>query len=318
MTDDGQKCFAYLKENAPRWIQALGDIERHVEDKQKEMDKMPDPSLMQNSSAASIREQAITDGTTTSNTSSPRDPAQQHTSRWPTVLPKRKKNPGSISSTVASGPTKFRSRSMVVVYYNAEIQKAFEQLVRDIGIGRNLIRKGKMTARMETLTGVLNDDGVYDITDGDVPPSIELSGFRRAGERTPIKRPNSNTDGTPTAFDRADKALEKAQSFCERGAHQFLRDGDCRLEIETAKKAFEEVSKISIEELPRVEASNRSAKSRPETAGSTARPKSNDDDQGSSGMSLGPIEVDDSEEQAPINLPTLRLTSRMGPRRSPG
>jgi hypothetical protein len=52
----------------------------------------------------------------------------------------------------------------------------------------------------------------------------------------------------------ADAALEKAQSLCERGAHQFLREGDCEAEIVGAKESFEEVKRLSDQELIRLRA----------------------------------------------------------------
>jgi hypothetical protein len=54
------------------------------------------------------------------------------------------------------------------------------------------------------------------------------------------------------AFAEADAALEKAQSLCERGAHQFLRDGDCETETAAAKKCFEEVISVCESEIEKL------------------------------------------------------------------
>ena len=47
----------------------------------------------------------------------------------------------------------------------------------------------------------------------------------------------------------ADTALENAQSLCERGAHQFLREGDCEAEIAGAKESFEQSKRLADQEL---------------------------------------------------------------------
>jgi hypothetical protein len=74
----------------------------------------------------------------------------------------------------------------------------------------------------------------------------------------PFAQPNLADIKSDTAVQKhdarqeADAALDKAQGFCEQGAHQFLRDGDCGEEINGAKTAFEEVIRISEEELERL------------------------------------------------------------------
>lgn len=54
------------------------------------------------------------------------------------------------------------------------------------------------------------------------------------------------------AREEADNSLDKAQGFCERGAHQFLRDGDCGEEVNGAKAAFQDIIRISKEEVERL------------------------------------------------------------------
>lgn len=45
--------------------------------------------------------------------------------------------------------------------------------------------------------------------------------------------------GAPEAFETADKDLEAAQTLCEVGAHQFLRDGNCSEELGGTKERFD-------------------------------------------------------------------------------
>lgn len=59
---------------------------------------------------------------------------------------KRKRKSGSADLSGASGPRRYRTRSMVIVYYDSAIQEAFESLVRGIAGARNNLRKGKTAA----------------------------------------------------------------------------------------------------------------------------------------------------------------------------
>jgi hypothetical protein len=61
------------------------------------------------------------------------------------VLKKRK------TESLASGESivpKYRTRSMIIVYYDSTVQTAFEELVKFVSGSRNAMRKGKMAAKM--------------------------------------------------------------------------------------------------------------------------------------------------------------------------
>ena len=75
--------------------------------------------------------------------SSPTSPAQARAA--PAKLQKRK--PESIISGESALP-KYRTRSMIIVYYDSAVQSAFEELVKFVSGSRNAMRKGKMTAKM--------------------------------------------------------------------------------------------------------------------------------------------------------------------------
>ena len=166
---------------------------------------------------------------------------------------KRKPRPGSILSG-ASGPAKYRSRSMLIVYYDSAIQEAIEALVRNIGSARNNLRKGKTTASFKARMSSLGM-GLP------LPPSTahRASNFMILGDKTthPKLTSKDSLDGTTrpdplAAFDQADKCLETAQSLCEAAAHQFLRDGDCGAELEGTKKQFEGCLKVAEQEVARL------------------------------------------------------------------
>lgn len=175
----------------------------------------------------------------------------------------RKRKPASLLSRQASGPSKYRSRTMILVYYDGEIQKQFEALVRSIGMGRNLLRKGKMAARMEALAELAGSD---DNSDGDeADPAMAKIGYRHrtglsslrtrsAMSRGPTTAPGNNAPPSPELFDTIDKSLELAQGLCEKAAHQSLRDGDCRKEVDAMKVHFQDVLVTAGKEVTRYQA----------------------------------------------------------------
>ncbi|TGO11545.1 hypothetical protein BTUL_0107g00300 [Botrytis tulipae] len=65
--------------------------------------------------------------------------------RAPAVLRKRKTE--SHASGNSHAP-KYRTRSMIIVYYDSAVQTAFEELVKFVSGNRNAMRKGKMAAKM--------------------------------------------------------------------------------------------------------------------------------------------------------------------------
>lgn len=75
--------------------------------------------------------------------SNPSSPAQARPG--PAKLQKRK--PESIMSGDSAVP-KYRTRSMIIVYYDSAVQSAFEELVKFVSGSRNAMRKGKMAAKM--------------------------------------------------------------------------------------------------------------------------------------------------------------------------
>ncbi|RDW69358.1 hypothetical protein BP6252_08378 [Coleophoma cylindrospora] len=71
----------------------------------------------------------------------------------PTMQPRvdfskiRKRKTESLASGESQAP-KYRTRSMIIVYYDSAVQTAFEDLVKFVSGSRNAMRKGKMAAKM--------------------------------------------------------------------------------------------------------------------------------------------------------------------------
>jgi hypothetical protein len=264
------RCFTYLLENAPVWIKNVEELEHRIKDRQSEIARIPVPvtkqKIRKSGSTESIRpgkhldEDSGGGGSSTGHhievTSAPQDNdmANPQTTRQFLMGSQRKRKTTSVISSLTAPNAKYRQRSMIIVYYDSIVQESFNSLVQNISGGRNHLRKAKMAARMEALTRGVS----YDTSDADktsrrtayeTTSLPALPNFRSARGFPP--RPDPFANGSPgnspngaTSHDplsAADKALETAQSFCEKGAHQFLRDGDCLHETAGARASFHDV-----------------------------------------------------------------------------
>jgi hypothetical protein len=315
------KCFGYLAENIPEWIGIIDSLEQKIKERQLEISRVPVPThkLKKTGSNESIRPKANSEErpsqTEAEITSAPqaRDVAQAPTSRQLLAAQRKRKTTSVLSNE--SGPNKSRSRSMIIVYYDSEIQEAFEKLVRNIGIGRNQIRKARMASRMEALTGDASDALLR--VDRSRTGYAPMAMFRTARGPGPRPNPLADVDDSPTdAFGTTDAALEKAQSLCEKGAHQFLRDGGCEAETSGARESFVEVLDLSKSELVKLkeEADRRQrekeeAEKHDEKAEVDKVPASNAVEISGPGMI---IEADDNndDEEAMLDMEQIRLMSR--------
>ncbi|RYC78994.1 hypothetical protein BFJ63_vAg18132 [Fusarium oxysporum f. sp. narcissi] len=148
-------------------------------------------------------------------------------------------------------PAAYRTRSMIIVYYDSYVQSFFDDLVRFVSSSRNLMRKAKMAARVAQIKKLAEQDVSEDGNNDDALPSLRYMSSRRFGPMS-ISRPGAG-DQPPDVYDKLDKGLEFVQSMCEHGAHQFLRDGDCNDEISKVQKRLTEILEMAKTEMERVE-----------------------------------------------------------------
>lgn len=325
---DIEKSFAYLHDNIPPWLKSLSEIEDKIAIMQKEISKVPvSPMKRKTVSVESIRDlDDILDAS--------KSPVQ--------ALQSQRRN--DITSASPSTMARNRSRAMmIIVYYDGQIQKEFEQLVRNIGTGRNLLRKGKMAARAAALAEL--ESSSSDASDNEDMDDIrsKIQYRRRAGLSSMRARPSARTQNNATSnnstpeslFEAADKKLEDAQALCERAAHQSLREGDCRKELDGMRKHFQHVLDSATTEVAKhkarreQEAAKRaSTEAKRLSATSTSSPRSP-----SSQMDLDikpvvsvkpstpalqvttqsvDIEIDDNDDDEDLDfvMPPVRLTSR--------
>ncbi|MCJ1435597.1 hypothetical protein MMC27_004971 [Xylographa pallens] len=253
---DALQSFAFLTENLPIWISRLHELSRQASERHAEFTK-----LSQTASYGSIRRKK--NGSTES--LRPRDANEDENSPFANPEPgpistplqinpgskhlfqqhreekmRRKQKSGSVASA-ASGQQRFRTRMSMIVYYDSAIQEGFEALVRNVSSARNTLRKGKTAASfkarmasMGTEESPFGGEGIMQLRNPRIP-------------RMPRSRngPYATESYTDDPFDLIDKDLETAQSLCEVGAHQFLRDGNCIDEILGTKERLENCLRLA-------------------------------------------------------------------------
>ncbi|KIX08415.1 uncharacterized protein Z518_03071 [Rhinocladiella mackenziei CBS 650.93] len=279
---DAHSSFLYLVENLPSWQATIDSLSVHAAQKNAEFGaeyarlvNQIRPKRRKTPSVASIHthdaESPIESPTTSSNVDDVASPSDRvdinpldAENRCLYVQARRKRKPDQSLRSGASGPPQFRNKNQVVVYYDGYLQEQLDSMVKLIGVGRNNLRKGKNALaaakgfRLPTLT----------TRSGQGYPSLEnikstmisrnastlLQGKQSRGPRG---QPASDDE---TAFFQVDKQLEIIQSLCETAAHQFLRDGDCRTELDSIHQKFDlvlEQAKTTAESLKKLRGESR-------------------------------------------------------------
>lgn len=265
MAEEALKCFTSLLDTVPGMLVELESVLKTSKENQKQMlsenqpadqpadqraDQLEDhprkPSISSSLKSRPDKDEEPAQSTPQeAEQTAAREEVPHMTQADALRLAQRKRKTTSICSARQTGPVKYRSRSLVVVYYDGEVQKRFEALVRTIGVCRNSMRKGKMSAKLDIMVRT-GSSGSED------SPDEGLNGIRKSSNCSNTTWPTSvlpKNDGA-LAFDKADGFLDKAQSLCERAAHQVLRDGDCALEVNSAKEHLVSAQKVSEAELP--------------------------------------------------------------------
>lgn len=254
---DALQSFVLLAENLPIWISRLHELSRQVTERHAEFTRLSQTSSFtsmhrkKNGSTESLRPNEASDNENaprpvpeppTSPTRVEINPDSKHLfQQYREEKLRRKRKSGSLNSA-ASGPQRFRARMSMIVYYDSAIQDGFEMLVRNIASARNNLRKGRTAASFKSrLTAMsmeespFGDHGTIQLRNPNIP-------------RLPKSRNGlyTATEGEAfDAFDQVDKNLETAQSLCEVGAHQFLRDGNCADEIAETKERLESCVRLA-------------------------------------------------------------------------
>ncbi|KAI1462076.1 hypothetical protein F4805DRAFT_193120 [Annulohypoxylon moriforme] len=187
---------------------------------------------------------------------------------------------------------KYRSRNMIIVYYDSYVQSFFEELVKFVSMQRNAMRKAKMAAKVARIRRMAelempdeeedddegNGGGSNDLKPRDSlvmraaplkaqeeseEPKLRFVSTRQMGSRNLVPgrmgmRMSRLHGGLGSFQDKGDiwedldRGLEFVQGMCEHGAHQFLRDGDCSDEVEKIKARLAQTKEMADKEMARV------------------------------------------------------------------
>lgn len=258
---DALESFTHLTENLPLWLTKLEALSAQVAEQHAKFSKLTAATEVKldrqkTGSTESLRtkkehpvrtEDEASRAAEAPPTSDPSPSAMQNTANDVLAIKeaRRKRKPGSALSA-ESGPQKYRSRSMVIVYYNSDIQDAFGLLVRNIAGARNNLRKGKTAAEFKKRMASLDMGTPLFSAGGDHVLEYKIG--------RPLTKTSADTDNTCSIFDAIDKELENAQALCERAAHQMLREGDCKEELLGTKNDFHNSLKMAEKEVERLRA----------------------------------------------------------------
>jgi hypothetical protein len=199
-----------------------------------------------------------------------------------------RKRKGSMASGDTSVP-KYRTKSMIIVYYDSDVQQAFTELVKFVSAARNAMRKSKMASRMQEMrrlaeaeaqreeSKIEGEDSMDADPDDDnevyIPPKLNFVSTRRMGPSRDAaalsalgyatnnrSKPSfagrgipSASSGVPDIYEELDKGLEYCQNMCEHAAHQSLRDGQCGSEIVSIKLRLAEVRETSEKYIQKIQ-----------------------------------------------------------------
>ncbi|KAK3070320.1 hypothetical protein LTR53_010671 [Teratosphaeriaceae sp. CCFEE 6253] len=293
MPDDALNCIQAFLKSVPAWIVDIENILATAPARQKEIifEQQPAKPLY-----GTRRKRSSSSSTCTRRHEDTEDIDKQEVehaeSQAPLLRPQlphltdsdvlrlsqRKRKTASVCSGDQSGPRKYRTRSMAVVYYDGDTQKRFETLVKDIGIGRNAVRKGKVGAGMTSLSRSASSGSDHSSEDDEA--TLDLSKLQYKSVRMMREDPGGGEQNA-AAFDQIDTHVEHSQSLCERAAYQILRDGDCAMELNNAKEQLLLARRVAEEELPKLEERSReTAKREPRREEGRGTKEASEDDDG--------------------------------------
>jgi hypothetical protein len=132
--------------------------------------------------------------------SQPTPPTQSR----PSAAVIRKRKTESLASAESLVP-KYRTRSMIIVYYDSAVQTAFEDLVKFVSGSRNAMRKGKMAAKMAEMRRAAElEVDADDDDDDDEGLDTMLKNNRSllaAQKHVPVNKPGQSGPGGIAAAD---------------------------------------------------------------------------------------------------------------------
>lgn len=119
------------------------------------------------------------------------------------TLRKRDRRSNSIVSAEKGASSKYRTRSMIIVYYDSYVQSFFEELVKFVSASRNMMRKAKMAAKVAQIKRLADlempdvDDSKTAAAAASIDPggSIAVDARASAAAATPASATGARKDG---------------------------------------------------------------------------------------------------------------------------
>jgi hypothetical protein len=149
---------------------------------------------------------------------------------------------------------------MVIIYYDKYLQDQLDAMVKKLGAARNDLRKAKAASTASRgfqlpRLGRKYDSILQPSPIKEMKLSMSLSG------KTAMS-PNADDPAAGSVFDpladssfaTTDGGLEAAQKLCETAAHQFLRDGDCKHELDSVPTKLNTVLDLANKAVKHIEA----------------------------------------------------------------
>jgi len=321
---DAVGSFAHLTDNIPSWLTQLESLSKYTKEKNQEFvaefERLVKSSKPKRVKSPSIRSIQSDDNSvhlpdidpSTHPEAEPAadtdvDPLEAGTRHIYAAQVQRKRKPNASLRSGASGPQKFTTKHQVVIYYDAHVQEEFDAMVKTIGIARNNLRKGRDSLTASRGFQLPNLSRRYE---GLTLPSLEnvrsLSKYRSSsispsGSKSNLRTSAQRQDEDDAAFMNSDKVLESVQSLYEAAAHQFLRDGDCQKELDSAITKLTELldtAKITAETLKAKQQQQQETADQPNASADVSRSPSISD-QGC------PSLLTDKSSMEPLNLPSV-------------
>ena len=280
---DAVASFTYLTDNIPSWLEQLAALTKRTTEKHAEFvaeytsvltqikrnpKRVKSPSLQ---SIHSKGDQSIdvpqVDPPNEDTLPQPPDPIDinplEAGTKYLYAQAQKKRKPNSSIRSGASGPQKYRSKHQVIIYYDAHVQNELDAMVKAVGVARNNLRKGRNALnasrgfQLPTLSRKLDPFSLSPSLESIRAQAISRSSPALSGKYGLSTSSQGPANGDEACFTDTDKMLETIQGLYETAAHQFLRDGDCKKELETAK---DELNTVLEKAKPTVEALKEKAK----------------------------------------------------------
>ncbi|KAI9842647.1 MAG: hypothetical protein M1837_007014 [Sclerophora amabilis] len=237
--------LTFIKENTPDWINSLDELTSKIASCKVELSELSELNLHRlkpkNGSTESLRPGIHQSDPDNGHELEPSQLLASAAKQQHAQMLRRKRKTASLS-TDADQP-KFRTRSMIIIRYDSQVQDGFANIYRNIGTARNNLRKARMAEgmaeRMKQATALANGDSPL----GEDGMAKRLTFTRSARSRAGEEK---------TIYDLIDKSLEDSQALCEHAAHQSLRDGDCAVEIQNIKKKMGDATRMGEKEMEKL------------------------------------------------------------------